>query len=279
MQDKFTVNDLPLYNPWVKKLLGLEEFIPKIKNEKELEREYENEKWGVLLKKTEESEIACSIENVDSIAFDGNSETFSFYNDELLKSTYGELHKKYIELVYATVSPYLPAPAIVELGSGYGTVILNLAKYLKKDQSLIAAEFAASGVKIIRRIADFENFNLKAGSCNFYDLNLDDLNIPAGSIIFTSFATTCIPELPNTFLDALLATNPKLVIHFEALYEHCDDDLFGLLRKKYIMVNDYNKNLLTLVDNHPNITITERILPIIGINPLLCASILHWKRK
>ena len=78
MQDKFSVNDLPLYNPWVKKLLGLEEFSPKIKNEKELEREYENEKWGVLLKKTEESEIACSIENVDSIAFDRNSETFSF---------------------------------------------------------------------------------------------------------------------------------------------------------------------------------------------------------
>ncbi len=279
MQDKFSINDLPLYNPWVKKLLGLEGFSPKIKNEEELEREYENEKWGVLLKNIEERGIPSSIENVDSIAFDGNSETFSYYKDEFIKSTYGDLHKKYIDIVFAAVSPYLPAPAIVELGSGYGTIIMNLAKYLEKDQLLIAAEFAPSGVKIIRKIADFENFNLKAGSCNFYDLNIGDLNIPDGSIIFTSFATTCVPELPNSFLDALLATNPKLVIHFEALYEHCGDDLFGLLRKKYIMANDYNKNLLTLVENHPNITITEHTLPIIGTNPLLCVSILHWKRK
>src|SRR5687767_10864207 len=115
MRTDFSLNDLPLYNPWVKKLLGLEEFTSISKNEKELEREYENEKWGVLLKKITAGNIECSIETIDGIAFDKQNLNVSFYKDEFIKCTSDEIHNKFIEIIFNTISPLLPAPAIVEL--------------------------------------------------------------------------------------------------------------------------------------------------------------------
>lgn len=280
MESNYTLNDLSLHNGWVKKLLGLEEMNQKHKNEAELKREYEDEKWGVVLKNVVQNNVQCTIENVDNIAINKGAEVFSFYKDAFVKSTAGDMHEKYINLVYDYLKPYLPAPAIVELGSGYGTIILNLAKrFLPKEQLVIAGEFADSGVEMMKKIAEEEGLNFRAGHCNFYDLKLEHLDIPEGALIFTSYATTCLSKLPEHFLDAMIKAKPKAVIHFEPLFEQYGDDVYNLLRKKYALVNDYNTNLLSLVQNHAKIKTTYLSLPEIGVNPLLCVSVLSWEEK
>lgn len=104
MEAKYTLNDLPLYNPWIKRLLGFEEIRSVIKNKKELEREYEKEKWGRLLNKLVTDKIECSIENVDSAAFEESDIIFGFYKDEFIKCSYGEMHGKYLNMVYDAIS-------------------------------------------------------------------------------------------------------------------------------------------------------------------------------
>lgn len=48
-QAKFTLDDLPRFSPWPRRLLGLETWQQRQKTSEEISREYENEKWGSLL--------------------------------------------------------------------------------------------------------------------------------------------------------------------------------------------------------------------------------------
>jgi SAM-dependent methyltransferase len=277
MPNLLSINDLPLHSPWVKKMLGYEEANQKEKNEEEILREYNIEKWGFILKRMQQ-ENECNVDFADSLLFDKDAKVMGYLENEFIERTQGEMHKKHIELVHKNISDFLPAPAVVELGCGYGSVLFKLSKdYLPVDQYLVGAEFAESGIEVMDKIAASEGTNLQTGYCNFFDLNLDGLNIPEGSIIFTSFAACCIPELSNGFLDAILKTKPKKVVHFEPLYEQCGEDLFGLLRRKYMELNDYNRNLLSLLKNHPDVEIESVSEPVFGSNPLLSASVIRWK--
>ena len=46
-----TIDDLPKYSPWPKRLLSQDPFEVKNKSEKEVLREFEDERWGGLLEK------------------------------------------------------------------------------------------------------------------------------------------------------------------------------------------------------------------------------------
>jgi len=193
-----------------------------------------------------------------------------------------EIHQRFIDLVERVLQPYLPASTLVELGAGYGSVILSLAKkksfrYLK----LIAAEYTSSGVKLIQRLAKNQHSEIKTGHCDFGSVGVTDLDIPADAVIFTSFATPCVPNLPASFVASLAGFRPRVVAHFEPCYEHCDrNTLLGLMRRRYIEINDYNRNLVTLLHKKQaegDITILKECPAVMGPNPLLSASILHWK--
>ena len=46
---EISLNELPMYTDWVKKLLSLDEFEIRYKSKREIQREFEDEKWGPLL--------------------------------------------------------------------------------------------------------------------------------------------------------------------------------------------------------------------------------------
>ena len=56
-----SLNELPLYSRWPARLLGLEPFERKIKNETELNREYELEQWNPLLESAKESKKPMTV--------------------------------------------------------------------------------------------------------------------------------------------------------------------------------------------------------------------------
>jgi hypothetical protein len=281
MEQRYTINDLPLYSSWPARLLGSEPWQQRSKTPENVLREYDIEKWGKILASLDTSETAVSLADIDEREFAVAPSLLAWIRDEFRPMSYAEAHVLYMELVQSVLREYLPASGIVELGSGYGTVILKLARSAEfADVPFFAAEYTPSGREVLRRLAEADGTAIETGHCDFAVDPVTDLTLPPGTVIFTSFATPYVPELPDSFVESLLALQPAAVIHFEPCYEHCDDSLFGLLRRRYIEVNDYNRNLATLLkkfEANNRITIEREEPVVFGSNPLLSASVLAWR--
>lgn len=144
-----------------------------------------------------------------------------------------------------------------------------------------AAEYTKSGIGLTKILAKAENLSIDVGHSDFTSADITTLRIPDNSIIFTSYATHYVPKLRSSFVKGLCKFNPKVIIHFEPCYEHFDTKtILGLMRKRYIEVNDYNTNLATLLHFHHQagkIKILYEKPTFFGGNPLLAASVLAWR--
>ncbi len=280
----YTLNDLPRFSSWPERLLGFEPCEQRYKTPEEITREYEYEKWGTLLKKVRESEKDVSIEDVQKWVLEETPASLCSSGDvfELLSAF--EANQRHAELIENMLKSYLPASTLIELGAGYGNIILGLAKKKPfRKISLMAGEYTTSGVELIKHLAQVEKIQIHAEHCDFFSDSVLDFAVPENAIIFTSFAAHYVPMLSNNFIRAISACHPKVVIHAEPCYEHCDrSTLLGLMRRRYIEVNDYNTNLVTLLHYHQDrglIKIIEERPAVFGMNPLLPASILVWTPK
>jgi Cyclopropane fatty acid synthase and related methyltransferases len=71
--------------------------------------------------------------------------------DELVEMSADEAHRAYIDFIAKSLERFLPATALVELGCGYGSVILDLARRPEFHQMpLFAADFTDSGPRLPR---------------------------------------------------------------------------------------------------------------------------------
>ena len=170
----------------------------------------------------------------------------------------------------------------MELGAGFGQVILNLSKRKAFDRArLIAGEYNQSGIDLIRILGKNQDSDIEVGCCDITNSQIIDLDVPENSLVFTSYVCHYVPKIKERFIDALIKLRPKAVVHFEPIYEHCNTDhLLGLLRKRYIEVNDYNTNIISLLHSQQRlgkIRILEEKPCIFGGNPLLTVSIVAWE--
>jgi hypothetical protein len=282
-QDRFTVDDLPRYSPWPARLLGPDPCPKRYKTPEEVMREYEYEKWGVLLTKVRETGREVSVEEVDAWTFNDLPDSLCSIEGTLQLLSAAEAHQRYLDLLETILRPLLPASALVELGAGYGSIILSLAKRdIFKWMRFMAGEYTASGMELIQRLARAQGLEIEVGQCNFALQQVTDLTIPPDAVIFTSYATPYVPKLSVDFINALAIYRPRAVVHMEPCYEHCDaQTLLGLLRRRYIEVNDYNTNLITLLHSEQKlgrVEILNERPAIFGGNPLLAVSVLVWRR-
>lgn len=122
----------------------------------------------------------------------------------------------------------------------------------------------------------------KIFKCNFLDKQLIE-PIPKNSIIFTSYALHYMPMLKKDFYLYFKKAHPKIIIHFEPLFEaHDESKVHGKMCKNYIRYNDYCRNQLSIfknLENENKIKILYLKKNIFGSNPLLPISILAWKFK
>lgn len=284
---KYNLNDLPLFSHWPSRLLGFEHWDIKYKTREAVTREYEEDKWGSLLKKINQKKDKVSIGFVDKIVMGNSVNNLCCLNEKLFLSSNIAFNKKYISLIKDSLEKFLPASAIVELGCGYGNIIIKLAKLRAFSYSeIMAAEFTPSGIELTKQIAEKEGLDIKVGYCDIDSDNITGLQVPQNAIIFTSYAMHYIPKIRDRFITAISNLKPKVVVHFEPCYEHCNtNSLLGLMRKKYIEFNDYNRNLVSLLHSHRkkgNIKIHIEQPAVLGSNPLLAISVIAWspsKRK
>jgi hypothetical protein len=277
-----TINDLPLYSPWPARLLGLEQWSRRSRTREEIDREFEKEKWGGLLRFALRPGPPLTLEAADAWVQGPDTPILCSEGEELVESTASAAHNRYRDLVAEVVARHLPASAVAELGAGYGSIVVDLARRPAfRNVPMFAADISMSGCQVIEMLALTEGLEISTGPCDFVTLPITRLDIPPGAVIYTSHAAQSIPRLMPTFIDGLASLNPSAVIHVEPCYEHSrGKTLLGLLRRRYIEMNDYNTNLITVLHEQRErgtIDIVEERPAVFGSNPLLAASVIVWR--
>jgi hypothetical protein len=102
--------------------------------------------------------------------------------------------------------------------------------------------------------------NIEVGYFNFYDpLTYDVLErFEPPIVVFTAHAIEQLPRSTMVF-DSLFRYRKKIqvVFHFEPLYQVYDETLLGLMRRRYVEVNDYNRDRLSELQSRPYIRIVH----------------------
>lgn len=277
---KIHLNDLPRYSKWPARLLNEEEWKVKKKNRSELEREYEVEKYGAFLKQVDEKKLRSSIDvtYINNHLNPPTEKLLYSIGSDLYYGNVLEAHHQYNTIIKDTFTFPEPPKNIVELGCGYGRIILSLMEDKSFSESKFqAAEYARSGIALTKLCAENMKLNLEVGWCDFFEGLVKDIQIPKNSVIFTHMATTSIPILPDIFLESLLALEPQAILFLENSLDSLEgEDLLTLMRRAYIRQNDYNTNLLTLIESFQEkgkCKLTKVKHNLAGWNPLLPVSL------
>lgn len=278
-----SLDDLPKFSRWPARLLGLEPWDTKEKTAAEVEREFGREKWATLLERFRQNP-GSRLEDVDKWAAGDATNTLASVDQHIVEMTPEESHDAYIAFISSAIEAQLPATALVELGCGYCSVILGLArKAAFQDIPYFAADLTSTGPELAGLIAREEGVPLTTGAANLRENPMTDLAVPEGALIYTAYAAQYVEPIGDDFVNGLIALKPKVVVHIEPVYEHCDPStLLGLLRQRYIEANGYNRNLSTILHHHErrgSLEIIQESVPGFGPNPLLAASVISWKPR
>lgn len=285
LEKEFTIADLPKFSPWPHRLLGLIPFEQKQKLHQELLREFEDEKWGPILRATEKSPTHATIQEINDSLFSSRPKyQLITINNKIKASTPQKSRDLTLDAITQVLLRYLPAESLVELGAGFGDMFVDIAQHPEfKNMKLFAGEFTESGRKLLNLLCRNSELKCTVGECDFNQNPILNFAIPKQALVFTVTATMYIPKLQNYFIEKLLESEPKCVVHLEPCYEHLDNsDMLGALCQKYFKLNDYNRNLLSLIkryESNGNIEILEEKPSVIGPNPFLPLSVIVWRPK
>jgi hypothetical protein len=281
MKTNVSINDLPKFSPWPHRILGLSQFQRKPRSHDENKREYDEEKWRSALE-AYRRHSNLNFRDYLELEFTEADSHVCVKDGELQRISARESFQIQVDLIYEALSDHLPASGLVELGAGTGRIIFALLDKLRNASiRAIAAEFSANGRKLISEIAKASGYQLETLPCDLCSEDIVTGDVPKNAVIFTSMAIVCVPQLPQTFVERLLSLNPKVVVHYEPVYAHCNTEgLLGSMQKRYIEINDYNTNLreqLKVAEGSGKIEILAESGPTFGTNPFLPGSILIWK--
>jgi SAM-dependent methyltransferase len=280
--EPLNLDQLAAYSPWPARLLGLVPWQPKTKTPAEISREFEDEKWGTLWQRVQSSEHPVTLSTLLSWQEDDDHIEFCSRGSDYVKLTAHEANQYWLETVAETIAPSLPASALIELGCGFGNVLLFLARRFGAHiPQFIGGDYTESGVKLLDYLARQEGLGVQSTQCDLAASGMLFLPVPKDAVIYTSYATHYVPHLAPRFVENLCALRPRIIYHFEPCYEHMAvDSVVGLMRQRYIEINDYNRNLVTLLqaeEKAGRIQIISEQRCVFGRNALLPASIIAWK--
>jgi hypothetical protein len=221
------------------------------------------------------------LEEVDGWLLEGNDQVACWDRGRLVLLPVREAPGLYKDFAAQTLAAHLPATALVELGAGYGSLLLDMAQRSAfRGLPLLAGEYTPSGQEMLMVMAAALGLPVRVGPCDFTQPGVTPLEIPAGAIIFTSYGPSCVPRLSDRCLLDMAAFRPKVVVHFEPCYEHCPGPtLLDLMRRRYVEINGYNTNLVALLrDLHSKgqLRLVGEEACVYGLNPLFPASVLTW---
>lgn len=278
--NQVNLNALPRYSARAKALL-LDSTRGRVnRSSEDLLREFNIDKWGRLNDELDRLPLP-TVHDADKLATGNDNIVFSI-KDELFSAPALDVHNRYLDLVSHEIQDSLAgATGLVELGAGYGTIIFNLAvRKILDGLRLFALELTENGQRLMNSLSKSLEKEIEIGGCDFGDLNLRKLKIPENSVFLTSWSMAYLKSIPSDCFQEIIYHRPRLVIHFEPILEHCDDDtVLGLLRRKYLKLNNYDSDLLSRLhklQENKVIRITYESKSVFGENPLAPVSIIKW---
>ncbi len=278
---KVDLNNLPLKSAWPARLLGLSPWTAPTRTEEKVDKEYDKDKYAKCLAYYT-SEGMCKTPG-EIRAFEGGASPtdtvwVSFGND-IYETSVGEMRAERLRIILdAMRSELAKCRSVVELGCGYGYNLWRLKEHFP-DKMFVGGEYSRNAVELAAHLYKNDS-RVRVVHFNFYDREsyrlLQGLEQPIA--IMTVHAIEQLPSC-SAVIDALAQYRDTIssVFHFEPLYELHDDTLLGMMRRRYCIVNDYNRDLLTELKRRPYIHIQDLQVDNFGMNPLNPSSIVHWK--
>jgi len=245
-----------------------------------VDSEYDKDKYGALLDYCLSAPSALTLEevkNVELVSDPGKHICISLGND-LFEVSLEEATRLYYDVLIEAIGQELPrVRTVLELGAGYG---YNLSRLRQRFPNLrfSGGEYSRNALAIAARI----NPDIQMSFFNFYEPETYRLIEAAEPpiLLFTCYAVHQLPSAAG-LVDFLAVHRARLnsVIHFEPAMQLHDESLLGLMRKSYIQLNDYNRDLIEQLRRHPLVENFKTRTDVIGLNPLHPLSIIHWKFK
>lgn len=254
-------NYLNSSNIWTNRLLGFE-FFEKNRTVDEVNYEYDICKYLPLLNSSLSDINKCK--KLEFKMGGIKDKIFISKNNKIYYTNFHNTIQDYYNNLTNIIKRYT-VNTLCELGCGYG---YNLSLYSGK---VCGGEYSKNAIKLGQRFGyDIKYFN-------YYDASTYDV-IKPHSTILTSHSLEQIPDA-QIFIKNIMKyiDNIDYIIHLEPTYINTRSDLLGLCRNKYIELNDYNKNIVTCIQNVNDSDIVEYHEDVFSLNPLNATNLIVWK--
>jgi len=277
MIKKITVDELPEYTPWVKRLLHLETFSKPIRDLTKIDAEYDKDKYLKLLSYYNEHPGASIAEiRLQETLRDSYTVCFS-RKGELFLTSIANLHRLQEESLIDTLSePLSKARVVVELGCGYG-YNFSFLRNAFHNRLWLGGEYSKNAIELANRL--FANYkDVSVANFNWYDDTWAILEgLKGKALLFTRHSLEQLPKAKAAIL-TLRKYRDKIagIVNLEPIYELIDtNSTLGLMRQAYTLMNDYNTDLLSVLKSM-RVQILRKEVDIIGTNPLNPTSLVYW---
>ncbi len=268
-------------SPGLARWFGPEEPEQRKKTKASVLKEYETDKWAPLLQRYRDNpEI-----NFEALRdqYQGSEEPMAcFWNGRFFLTSEKIMTGIRADLLSRLAAIFLPVDHIVELGCGYGAMLLDLVgRPVFNNVTFLGGELSVSGAELSNLLAEKAQLPSKAYP---YDLVAEDDQqpfIPPGALIYTSNALMYIPLIRESLIRKLIRYKPAAVIHLEPqLPVNEREHPMGPVLAKYLRANDYNRNLREVVHQAQQEGLLEILYesgPLLGVNPILQDILLIWR--
>lgn len=276
------IDNLPRWTNWPARMLGLETFVPPVRTTEKVAQEYGHEKWQYVLEAFEKSGRTADAAALRKIyyALPGEAQRAAVYRGKLVAAHANPtIMAWYDELLAEWMGPSIgKARTVVELGAGFGQVLWELRRRFP-GKSYRGGEYTDSAVKLAGLLYATHP-DISVEHVNFYDKSYAVIEKAEGPVVvLTSQAIEQIPDCRN-IIDTLAKYRDKIaaVFHIEPAYDlQTTSTLLGQMRRRYIEINDYNRNLFGTLKSRADIRIIRLEQDVIGWNAFNSLGMVHWE--
>lgn len=281
LPEEISINDLPKWSQWPARLLGAEAFEPVERNLTKIHSEYSEDKWQKCLDAYTASSETMDAMDLRRLYYDLSSTNrrAAVKDGKLVSATNSEIMTWYDGiLMSAMTSALMTAGTVVELGSSFGHIMWMLRKAFP---NLIyrGGDFADSAVALAAKLYA-QTPGISVEKFDFYAPSYDLIKKAKGPVVvITSQALEQVPQSAGV-VETLSKYRDKIerVFHLEPAYALYDDgSLLGLMRRRYIEINDYNRDLVSTLKHRKDIEIMRLEPNIVGWNPFNSLALVEWR--
>ncbi len=279
---QINMNELPLYSPWPARLLGSAPWVVPTRDLAKVDAEYDKDKYASCLAFYHEHKNGeVTPDDIKRFEFKDTGPVCVSIEEELALLSRDEAKERYGSLLRETMSSAIAgADTVVELGCGYGFNLWMLSQHFAR-KNYIGGEYSNNAVELASHLygTDKQVSRITVEKFDFYNSKYEILSrVPGGkTVVFTSHAIEQLPSAMEVVAGIESCRRPLTVFHFEPVFELHSDSLLGLLRRKYAVANDYNRDLYTLLRNNDRVRVVQVVPDVFGGNPLNATSIIEWE--